>query len=62
MFCKWCQHGKQKGQESIYCVLFGIMIHHEYNGCKYFKEKDEGNATSGNRNGVDAAHAEKTGR
>ena len=45
MLCKWCQNGKTKTSGYVYCLLFGIMINHKHQGCKYFKEKDEGNAT-----------------
>ena len=53
MLCKWCANGRKNSQRGVYCLLFGIMIHYEHSGCKYFKEKSEGNATTEHRDEMD---------
>ena len=44
MECGKCMKGRPHGREEIWCRLFGIMIHKNHTGCKYFggKSDDDG--------------------
>lgn len=58
--CGTCGNGKKAGG-ATWCLLLGIMIRSSYSGCKYFREKDEGNATAGDRNELDAPATKEAG-
>lgn len=60
--CGNCLKGKRACRNGVYCRLFGIMINEKHEGCKYYKEKDEGNGTTtGDRNELDASAAQAAG-
>lgn len=49
MNCGVCGNSRKNSENGVYCALFGIMIHRRHQGCRYFREKDEGNDTDRNR-------------
>ena len=59
MECRWCRNSRKKGNNTVFCMLFGIMVHVMHAGCKYFREKGEGNDTTGNRMDDPAAEARR---
>ena len=60
--CGNCMKGKKACRNGVYCRLFGFMINERHEGCKYHKEKDEGNDTATtDRNSVDATASQTAG-
>ena len=59
MSCGECGNARKNSEKGVYCRLFGLLIYAKHEGCRYQKAKDEGNATTGNRNDMDADAAEK---
>ena len=35
--CSGCANSRRNSRDSVYCVLFGIMIGAKHKGCKYHK-------------------------
>ena len=38
--CAGCRNSRKSGGSGVYCLLFGIMIREDYNGCKDYR-RDE---------------------
>ena len=37
--CRTCQDASKTHKTNVYCRLFGISIHKEHEGCKYWQQK-----------------------
>jgi len=53
MNCGKCENAKRNSRESVYCLLFGIMINRNHRGCKYHREGDLNENISGGHQPAD---------
>ena len=42
MKCKECGQSREAGVHGIYCRMYGIMVHGDHGGCRYFSGKEHG--------------------
>ena len=40
MSCGECENSRGSGTGMVYCLLYGIYIRSDYDGCKYHREGD----------------------
>jgi len=42
MNCGGCRNGRKNSANGIWCLLFGIMVNRNHEGCKYHEEGAHG--------------------